>query len=397
MKIVWIALVLLAAFLFQQQRAHYRHYLKEETMLSKKLRRSSYLSKAPSPWMLDQIGEDFKDIAQITQESLDATFNQIRHLSPWVVRYRILNNQLHRYFPPNEPITLQDNTTEKALKTLLNTTRFDDMDFIISFFDGVPLPTLPGDFFHASPQAPLLFPAKRKNTPHAILIPDCRSLGHWWLSDIRSVQKNLIPWEEKKDFAIWRGGYTKPLRLTLCKLSHPDYLDAKFPPNEPVDPQYIANRMAIPEFLHYKYLPNVDGAMCAYPALQWRLLSQSLTFKPDSDEIQWFYRALQPHVHYLPVKANLEDLIEKIVWAKANDSLCKSIASNAAQFAKENLLYDSILRYLALVLKKYASIQQLHNPPSGPHWVNIHHRAPLKQLAQSCKMQGFQFRSSPTD
>lgn len=401
MKWVWACIFLLAALLFQQQHAEHRRYLKEETMLRKKLRRSSFLSKAPAAWMLEQVEEDFKDIPSLSQRALDATFDRIRPLSPWVVRYRILNNQLYRYFPASEPISLQDNTTEKAIKTLLNVASFDDMDFIICFFDGVPLPSLSADFFHTvSPelQAPLLFAAKRKGTPYAILIPDPRSLGHFWLSDIRSIKKNRVPWEEKKNLAVWRGGYTKPLRLTLCQLSDPDYLDAKFAPNEPVDSQYIGNRMSIPEFLHYKYLPNVDGALCAYPALQWRLLSGSLTFKPDSEEIQWFYRALQPNVHYVPVQAHLEDLIEKIRWAQGNDPICKRIAANAAQFAKENLLYEAVLRYLALVLKKYASLQQLElHDKSDPRWVNIHRRTPLQQLAQGAHMQGFQFRSTPTD
>src|SRR3990167_7953033 len=129
------------------------------------------------------------------------------------------------------------------------------------------------------------------------------------------------------------------------------------------------------EVLACKYLPYVDGVMCASPALQWRLLSGSVTFKPDSSEIQWFYRALKPYVHYFPVKNDLSDLIEKIQWAKEHDAECKAIAEKAHQFAKENLLCADVLNYLAFVLNRYGSSQELDSKIlkretlKDPHWI----------------------------
>ena len=45
-----------------------------------------------------------------------------------------------------------------------------------------------------------------------------------------------------------------------------------------------------------------------------------------------FYSDLKPWVHYVPVKADLSDLIEKIRWAKNNDDKAKKIVNNAQKF-----------------------------------------------------------------
>lgn len=308
-----------------------------------------------------------------------------------VVRYRIVDNELYRYFVEGELISLKDNNTEKAIKTILQCTNLPNMEFLISYFDAFP--------FGPLPKAPVLVSAKLKNTPNAPLIPDWRSIGHWWMSDIKTVKKARIPWEKKRPFALWRGGLTKEVRYTLCQLSleRPDLLDARLssaPESEEEKRRcalIMGDRSSWEDFLSCKYLPYVDGVMCAAPALQWRLLSGSLTFKPDSDEIQWFYGALKPHVHYVPVKSDLSDLIEKIEWAKTHDDECREIAEKAYQFAKENILYHDVLNYFSLVLKRYGSYQTLNakmlkdEMKSDPQWINIQYRKPHRQTAKKNK------------
>ena len=98
--------------------------------------------------------------------AIDAAFAEVKHLTPWVVRYRIMDNELYRYFVEGEPITLKDNSTEKAIKTLMQKTCFPDMDFLISYLDSFPFLPYPLN-------APILVSAKLKNVPkNGILIPD---------------------------------------------------------------------------------------------------------------------------------------------------------------------------------------------------------------------------------
>lgn len=394
MKWIVLLIAVVSSILFiQGKRSTRHHYLKQETVL-RHVKKEPFLKKQPSPWMLEQIEEDFSGIETITKEMVEEGFRAFEHLSPMVVRYRIVDNELYRYFTEGESISLDDNNTERAIKTITQRTSLPNMDFIISYYDQYP--------FGPPSKTPVFVSAKLKNTPNAILIPDWRSIGHWWMSEIKEVTKSACPWENKRSFALWRGGLTRAVRYDLVKLSltHPEVLDARFssyPSDAAMEEGVLGNRVSWKEFCSCKYLPYVDGVMCAAPALQSRLLSGSLTFKPDSEEIQWFYRAIKPHVHYVPVKSDLSDLIEKILWAKDHDEECRQIAERACQFAKENLLYSDVLNYFAFVLQRYGSCQTLDfsDMRDNPRWVKIQFRQKLREVAKKEAFVGYCLEGTP--
>lgn len=400
---------------WSQWREEKKRYLKKETYF-KHLKKDVFLSKLARPipnWMEDQLQEDFQDFEDkgIGKDQIDATFAQIQTVlpTPFIIRYRILNNELYRYFRPGELITLEDISTELAIKTLLQCTSLPNVDFIISFYDGI----RPNHIFFHTPmkeqQAPLLISAKIRGTPYAVLVPDFRSIGHWWISDIKHVKSRMdqFPWDKKKEFAIWRGTCNREERLNLCRLSilYPQYLDAKF--NLPMDNPQLEKEGLMGEtvpwesFLECKYLPYVDGYMTAAPALQWRLLSNSVTFKPETDEIQWFSRVLEPYVHYVPLKTDLSDLIEKFDWAKLHDSECRQIAYESTQFALNNLMYEDVLLYLHAVLNRYASLQKIDfsevegEMGADSRWVNIQYRKNLLKEAKRHQMSGYLSGAEP--
>ena len=74
-----------------------RLYEKKETML-RHLKRESFLTKKSPLWMLEQIEEDFENIHQVPIDSVDEAFMQLEQFSPQIVRYRIIDNELYRYF-----------------------------------------------------------------------------------------------------------------------------------------------------------------------------------------------------------------------------------------------------------------------------------------------------------
>lgn len=375
--------------------------LNEEKFLSK-------LEKIPPAWMEEQLGEDFQDFSNgISKEQVDSTFLQLKknYPHPYYVRYRILNNQLYRYFPEGELISLSDNGTERALKTLLHFKRFKDLDFILTYEDGIPSPNTPDQFFHTPAkalQAPILAGAKTKQTPYVILIPDWRSIADWWASDVKTILALQKPWHEKQPFAVWRGGLTKDIRIKLCEISleSPDLLDAKLVDDSVSLKHLIGNRFSFEEFLNYKYLPNVNGVIAAYPAFQWRLLSNSVTLHQVTDEIQWFYRALKPYVHYVPVKHDLSDLVEQIQWSKNHDDLCKQIADNATEFVLNNLMTEDIYLYFYLVLSRYSSLQHLpkeleQETLKDPCWAKIQSRKAQRKKAKAEGMTKYQPSFTP--
>jgi len=51
----------------------------------------------------------------------------------------------------------------------------------------------------------------------------------------------------------------------------------------------------------YKYLLDIDGNTCTWPHCYELLLSNSVMFKQESKDIQWFYRGILPYEHYVPI------------------------------------------------------------------------------------------------
>lgn len=58
--------------------------------------------------------------------------------------------------------------------------------------------------------------------------------------------------------------------------------------------------------------------MAAY-RLPYLLAGDSVVLKQDSGYYEHFYNELRPWEHYIPVRADLGDLLEKIQWARDHD------------------------------------------------------------------------------
>lgn len=326
-------------------------------------------------WMQRQIAQDLT-LERVTLPALEATQRVIAKNSVHTTnRYRIVNRRLYRYVDPvsariqegwNAERRAPVDWFEKGLKTLIELTSLPNLDFIVAHEDGTREP-----FYQVEDrdlQAPVLGWAKLQSTPFLVLIPDWRSLSFWWHDDIRKLRegKNFrgrkFAWGEKKGIAFWRGALTESMhRLKMASLSveFPSLIDAGISAGLGSSDLRWKPPASYAEHLQYKYLPVLDGIMCSYPGYQWRLLSDAVVFKQESDQIQWFYGALSPYEHYVPIKNDLSDVIDQVVWAQAHDDACRQIASNATEFALKNLMFDDVYCYLYHVLIAYSRLQDM--------------------------------------
>lgn len=103
----------------------------------------------------------------------------------------------------------------------------------------------------------------------------------------------------------------------------------------------------------FKYTIYVEGHVCAF-RLPTLLDSGSLVMFVESKFSLWFTHLLVPFQHYIPVKADLSDLYEKIQWARDHDSECQQIVKNAKEFVQTHLSKESILKYLRFQLIRIA-------------------------------------------
>lgn len=117
----------------------------------------------------------------------------------------------------------------------------------------------------------------------------------------------------------------------------------------------IVERMHMSQQAAYKYVIAIEGAAAA-DRLYWQLFSGSVVLVPDSP---WSVFAvtdlLQPFVHYVPIRYDLSDLVEKVVWLQAHDDEARAIASNALSFAQRYLSCESIVYFVDRLLRRYAA------------------------------------------
>jgi len=187
------------------------------------------------------------------------------------------------------------------------------------------------------------------NKIHDFLLPD---------SDTLTIFKNppifkSISWEDRKNVAYFRGSDTgsayymnvnKSQRMLLCSLSqlNPDLIDAKITNCE--NKNNIENykekgvwgeREPLSNIGLYKYNIDVDGNSNSWAGLVNKLLGGfgGVTLKVESPEgyRQWFYHRLQPWINYVPITADLSDIIDKISFLKKNDGIAFGIHNNAAE------------------------------------------------------------------
>ena len=192
-----------------------------------------------------------------------------------------------------------------------------------------------------------------------------------------------LPWNKKIAKIFWRGqcndagnAYSNPDNWTvyrrgkLCSWSneYPELIDAAFSSYQPyqIDPeireQFFKNfplrRATWEEYHNHKYLIDLDGCVAAIPGCAWKLLTNSIVFKHESNFRLYFYTVLKPWVHYIPLKEDLSDLFEKLNWAIQNDQAAQTIAENGRLFALENIMPEHIYLYCYKVICKYASLQR---------------------------------------
>jgi len=330
------------------------------------------LAKEPRGWMLEQISRDLSAYQKtgITQEMLNKLFSgkRIRKLN--LVRFTIQDRQISFSLDEHNLESKQFRHLLAALKKLNELAPLPDVDFVLSLEDGFPQDL----------NAPLLVYAKAASASSLILMPDFKALtGYPWLRQQMEEGNRKYSWEDKTAKAFWRGSTTggwltllnwdqiARTKLVLLSLSHPDKIDARLNHVVQCDPEIPAliqgkgmmgKTVEQMDHLKYKYLVDVDGNSCSFERYFWTLLSNSLALKQITPNIQWYYGALKPYEHFVPVKEDLSDLLEKFEWATTHDAESKQIAENATAFVKNELSPEDIFVYMTHLLREYAKLQR---------------------------------------
>jgi len=182
-------------------------------------------------------------------------------------------------------------------------------------------------------------------------------------------------WADKKIAkAVFRGGPTgcgytdrTNMRIKLAKMVSP-LLDVELTGKGATidsnsirfDPKYglgmlntgissATSFLTMADQSNYKYIIHVDGNVNAYRLLT-TMATGSLILRVTSQYKSWVDHMIKHMTHYVPVKADLSDLLGVIQWCKKNDAKCREIAKAGMEFAKSVLSEAYIKGYIKQLL-----------------------------------------------
>ena len=134
--------------------------------------------------------------------------------------------------------------------------------------------------------------------------------------------------------AFFRGSRTSDERDPLVLLSRrePDLVDAQYTKNQAWKSEADtlgakpAEEIKLEEHCKYKYLFNFRGVAASF-RYKHLFLCNYLLFHVGNDWLEFFYDALKPWIHYIPVNPDLKEAKELVEFAIENDKIAKEIAA----------------------------------------------------------------------
>lgn len=212
----------------------------------------------------------------------------------------------------------------------------------------------------------IMYPAWsfREGGPAISLYPT--GLGRWD-SHRQSINDaaNDWTWQKKEPIGFFRGSRTSHERDSLVLLSRrlPNLVDGQYTKNQawrsPKDTLNADPVKEVPleEHCRYKFLFNFRGVAASF-RFKHLFLCKSLVFHVGNEWMEFFYGALKPWVHYVPLDSNpteqeLEDIIR---FFREHDDLARDIAERGHRQIWEHLKMKDVHCYWRKLLRKYAKL-----------------------------------------
>ena len=147
-----------------------------------------------------------------------------------------------------------------------------------------------------------------------------------------------VPWTDSR--IAWRGTIASDDErrwLEILSLRYPEILYVD-------DPAWEENKVYIPmtELAKYKYTLDIRGYGWTDRVKILMQLRRPL-FLVDRPYEEWFFGALEPMKHYVPVKEDLSDLLDRYDYLEHHPEVYDNIVKEAADFADSQFSPDAVM------------------------------------------------------
>lgn len=194
----------------------------------------------------------------------------------------------------------------------------------------------------------------------------------------------VVPWDQKRGLAVFRGSSTNQQRVLLVRRSQalPGLLDARLtgwnqrwyfdrergivnPPASP--PRELSglvgkrHRLTYEEQSAFKVVVIVCGWSAPDRWVACMQLNCAILYVKPTGQVEcpdvWFTDLLKEGENYFTVRPDLSDLRQKLEWCRDNDDACRAMAERNLTFAAEHLREEGLLRRIRWCLERAAPAQ----------------------------------------
>lgn len=163
------------------------------------------------------------------------------------------------------------------------------------------------------------------------------------IADAEALLKELLssdaPHSDERIF--WIGAATHPSRQWLQEMArdYPEIFDVEimeWDRDAPGGQRSKTRQVSLPEHARYKYLIDCPG--WGYSArINWLLATGRPVFIVDRPAVEHWHDLMEPWVHYVPVAANLSDLLAHWQRLEQDPDLYRRIGAEARAFVASHI------------------------------------------------------------
>lgn len=224
------------------------------------------------------------------------------------------------------------------------------------------------------------------NDAQAILVPDADFFATRGYEAVRRLAASSLPWSERSSDIVWRGSTTGVGRVTDEDMSASNLrliqrvrmclllkgvpgVDVAFagsaqPGVYALDSVRLEQagifRELVPlsEWTRRRFAIDIDGFTNAWSNLFNRLLLGCCIIKIASQYgfRQWYYDDLVPWRHYVPVKPDMSDLLDKLEWCRGHLDECEAMAAEGQRLAMEMTFERELERGVATINRAFGLV-----------------------------------------
>ena len=222
------------------------------------------------------------------------------------------------------------------------------------------------------------------NHPGALAIPEHEYINTGGYRGIFDLSRHSPAFEDRRDIVLWRGsttgiggaislpgmtadtpGLLPRTRMCLLLKDVPgcdarivdvvQAVDILTEVRQLAEAGILGHRIEPEEWLNVRYHIAVDGNTLAWSSTFMRLLMGCCVLKPDNPDgyRMWYSDRFQPWVHYVPVAADLSDLVGKIEWCRANAGDAARIAAAGQALVRDMDVDDELARAAANISRAW--------------------------------------------